>query len=179
MADSMAKIALFPGTFDPITNGHLDVIERGRGLFDQLIVAIGHNPEKRALFTLDERVEMIRLIAGQSDLDVEVEAYNGLTVDFARQRNANVILRGIRNYSDLQFEFQLAVTNRKAAGIETVWIMAGEEYGYVSSTLIKQVAVAGHVELLESLLPKLVIEQMKLKEDELDAMGFANDAHTQ
>ncbi|MAE60383.1 MAG: pantetheine-phosphate adenylyltransferase [Planctomycetaceae bacterium] len=175
----MAKIALFPGTFDPITNGHLDVIERGRGLFDQLIVAIGHNPEKRALFTLDERVEMIRLIAGQSDLDVEVEAYNGLTVDFARQRNANVILRGIRNYSDLQFEFQLAVTNRKAAGIETVWIMAGEEYGYVSSTLIKQVAVAGHVELLESLLPKLVIEQMKLKEDELDAMGFANDAHTQ
>lgn len=179
MSDASPRTALFPGTFDPITNGHLDVIERGRGLFDHLIIAIGHNPEKRDLFTLDERVRMIQRILDERRLDVEVAAYAGLTVDYARQRDVAAILRGIRNYSDLQFEFQLAVTNRKAAGIETVWIMAGEEYGYVSSTLIKQVAVAGHVEMLTTMLPQYVIDQMKTKEAELKAMGFANDAHTQ
>ena len=171
------RIGLFPGTFDPITNGHLDVIRRGRGLFDELIVAIGTNPEKPQLFTQAERCDMIRSILDEQKLAVRVEAYDGLTVDFAKELGASVILRGIRNFSDLQFEFQLALVNRKTAGIETVWIMAGEEYGYVSSSLIKQVAVSGEIELMGPLLPPLVIEQLKKKQSRLRRYAHSSDAH--
>ena len=164
------RIGLFPGTFDPITNGHLDVIQRGQVLFDQLVVAVAHNPAKRALFDTSERVEMIAAILREGPEGVAVEAYEGLTVDFARRVGATAILRGLRNVTDLAYEFQLALTNRAVAGIETVFIMTGERYGFTSSTLIKQIASAGNIERLSLLLPPLVIERLKGKQAELDEL---------
>ncbi len=136
------RIAMFPGTFDPVTNGHLDVIRRGVKLFDTLIVAVGENPEKQAFLPLAERVDILREVVADRPT-VEVVPYTGLTVDFARKLNATAILRGIRNTSDLQFEFQVALTNRVVADIETVFIMTGTEYAFTSSSLIRQVAIMG------------------------------------
>lgn len=157
------KIAVFPGTFDPITNGHVDVVRRARHLFDQVIVAIGHNPEKRPLFTLEERLEMIREIVNEMGPNVIVQTFTGLTVDFARQVRATVILRSLRNVSDLSFEFQLALTNRAVADIETVFIMTGDAHAYTSSSLIRQIAAGGDVDRLHQLLPPNVLQRMKIK----------------
>ena len=160
------KIGLFPGTFDPLTNGHLDVIRRGQDLFDQLIVAIGHNPAKRAIFTIDERLEMIdQILRAECDDHVVVRSFSGLTVDFAREAQATAILRGIRNVTDLNFEFQLALTNRAIADIETVFIMTGESTAFTSSTLIKQIASAGDIDRLSSLLPQQVLDRLKDKKE--------------
>src|SRR5262249_49412884 len=120
------RIAVFPGQFDPITNGHLDVIRRGVGLFDELIVAVGINPDHRELFTIDERVAMIRTLL-KGVRGVRTEKYLGLTVDFVRKSGATAILRGIRDVSDLRYEFQLAQANRAVGGFETVFIMAGDQ----------------------------------------------------
>jgi pantetheine-phosphate adenylyltransferase len=166
MVDS-PKLAIFPGTFDPITNGHLDVIVRGSSLFDRLIVAVGHNPPKRELFTTDERVTMIRQLLADQNVNAEVQAYTGLTVDYARHVGATVILRGLRNVTDLAFEFQLALTNRAVADIETVFIMTGEAHGFTSSSLIKQIASAGNIDRLHRLLPEIVIHKLKSKQDVL------------
>lgn len=161
------RIGVFPGTFDPITNGHLDVIHRGQVLFDQLIIAVAHNPAKRDLFTVEERVDMIeRLLADDHD-NLRVEAFEGLTMDYARQVGAVAILRGLRNVTDLHYEFQLALTNRAVADIETVFIMTGEQYAFSSSTLIKQIASGGAIERLHRLMPPLVIEKLQAKKDEL------------
>ncbi|MEX0655804.1 MAG: pantetheine-phosphate adenylyltransferase [Phycisphaeraceae bacterium] len=161
------KIGLFPGTFDPITNGHLDVIRRGQILFDRLIVAIGHNPAKRQLFDMDERRQIIeQLLREQCGDHVEVAVFKGLTVDFARSIHATAIVRGLRNVSDLNFEFQLALTNRAIADIETVFIMTGENYAFASSTLIKQIAAGGEIDRLGRLLPEVVIEKLKQKKRE-------------
>lgn len=157
------KIAVFPGTFDPMTNGHLDVIRRGRQLFDQLIVAIGRNPGKEELFSIEEREEMIRQIVGDCCSNVIVDTFEGLTVDYARKMGANVILRGLRNVTDLHYEFQLALTNRAVADIETVFIMTGETYGFTSSSLIKQIASAGEIDRMHRLLPAIVLEKLKEK----------------
>ncbi len=157
------KIAIFPGTFDPMTNGHLDLIRRGRDLFDRLVVAIGHNPEKSALFTLDERLHILSHVIKDADLDVEVQTFTGLTVDFARTLGATALLRGIRNIADLQFELQLALTNRTVADVETVFIMAGDEYAFASSSLIKQIAAGGKLDRLSRLLPSLVVEKLREK----------------
>lgn len=134
--------AVFPGSFDPITNGHLDVIGRGMKIFDELIIAVGDNPEKEALFTAEERVEMIEELV-QDMPHVTVEMYTGLTVNYVRSKNAQVMLRGLRNLTDVQYEFQLALTNRAVAGIETVFIMTGEKYGFTTSTLIREVGRYG------------------------------------
>ena len=142
MSDTKKRIAMFPGTFDPITNGHLDVIERGAKLFDQLVVAVGQNPEKPFMMAQDERAAIIaEIVAGMPN--VRVETFTGLTVDAARRLGAEAILRGIRNSSDLQFEFQVALTNRVVAGVETVFIMTSVEYAFTSSSLIRQIARMG------------------------------------
>jgi pantetheine-phosphate adenylyltransferase len=157
------KRALFPGQFDPITNGHLDVIARGVKLFDELVVAVGINPEKRELFTVDERLAMVQELLREAP-GVRVEKYAGLTVDFARQVGATAILRGIRDVSDLRYEFQLALANRAVGGVETVFIMTGDQYALTSSSLIRQVvSLGGDVGALGGLLPDLVIERLRGK----------------
>ncbi len=169
------KIALFPGTFDPMTNGHLDIIRRATGLFDQLIVAIGNNPDKQDLFTPEERLSLAREILASEKLSATVEVFDGLTVDFAKQRRARVIVRGLRNAADLAHEFQLALTNRAVADIETVFIMSGEPYGYTSSSLIKQIAAAGDVSRLERLLPPAALERMRQNIDRIHHIETPSD----
>jgi pantetheine-phosphate adenylyltransferase len=145
--------AVFPGSFDPITNGHLDVISRGMKLFDELIVAVGRSPVKNQLFTPKERVEMIAELVDDMP-NVSVESFDGLTVEYAAKKKADVILRGLRSLTDVQYEFQLAMTNRAVAGIETVFVMTSEQYGFTSSTLIREVATLGGD--LSKLIPESV-----------------------
>ena len=142
MAPNKFVRAVFPGSFDPITNGHLDVIGRGRKMSDELIVGVGDSPNKDHLFSGQERVEMIDDLVREMP-DVRVERYTGLTVDYVKSKQAQVILRGLRNLTDVQYEFQLALTNRAVAGIETVFIMTGEKYGFTTSTLIREVGRFG------------------------------------
>ncbi len=150
--------AIFPGSFDPITNGHLDVINRGIKLFDELIIAVGKSPIKNALFTPQERVEMIaELVADMPG--VSVESFDSLTVEYAAKKNADVILRGLRSLTDIHYEFKLAMTNRAVAGIETVFVMTGAEYGFTSSTLIREVAAMGGN--VSKLIPKTVYERLQ------------------
>jgi len=150
--------AIFPGSFDPITNGHLDVINRGIKLFDELIVAVGRSPVKNPLFTPEERVEMIaELIADIPG--VSVESFDGLTVEYAAKKKADAILRGLRSLTDVQYEFQLAMTNRAVAGIETVFVMTSEQYGFTSSTLIREIASLGGD--LSNLIPENVHNRLK------------------
>ncbi len=166
-------LALYAGSFDPITLGHLDVLQRARRLFDRLVLGIGDNPEKPALFSFDERIEMAtglvdEMVAAEPDgSPVTVEHYSGLTVEFARDVGAVAILRGIRNISDLAAETQLAITNRQVAGIETVFVVTGENFAYTSSSLIKQVAaLGGSLDGLGGIVPPVVIEQLKAKRDD-------------
>ncbi len=136
-------IAIYPGSFDPITNGHLDVIARGARLADRLIVAILRNENKQIVFSVSERVSMLEEVLG-SYQNVEVEAFDGLLVDYAAQRQASVILRGIRAISDYEYELQMALMNRRLApGIETVFLMAGEAYSFISSRLVREVIRLG------------------------------------
>ena len=163
-------VVVFPGSFDPITFGHLDVIERGRKLFDEVIVAVGHNPTKNELFTPEERVEMARvlteeLVAKDPGLaPVRVASFSGLTVDFARSVGATGLLRGVRNLSDLQYEAQQAVTNRQVAGLETAFVVAGQSFAYLSSSLIKQITALGDdPSALDTMVPALVIKRLQEK----------------
>ena len=152
--------AIFPGSFDPITNGHLDVINRGMKLFDELIIAVGRSPVKNQLFTPEERVEMIsELIDNKKMPGVSVESFEGLTVEYAARKKADVILRGLRSLTDVQYEFQLAMTNRAVAGIETIFIMTSEQYGFTSSTLIREIATLGGD--LSNLIPKSIQKRLK------------------
>jgi pantetheine-phosphate adenylyltransferase len=161
------KIAVFPGQFDPITNGHLDIVNRGVKLFDQLIVAVGINPEKKELFPLEERMEMIQHLL-KDQPSVRVEQYQGLTVDFVRKSGASVILRGIRDVSDLRYEFQLAQANRAVGNVETVFIMTGDQYALTSSSLIRQVvALGGDVKQLAPLLPDIVIKRLQKRQRDM------------
>lgn len=156
---------MFPGTFDPVTNGHLDVIRRGAKLFDELILAIGDNPEKAALLDLKQRAGILREVTAEIS-NVRVETYTGLTVDFAGTVGAAAILRGIRNGSDLQFESQMALTNRTVAGVETVFIMTSAEHAFTSSSLIKQIArMGGDVSALvpPQVLPHILDRRRKLE----------------
>ncbi|MBL8964183.1 MAG: pantetheine-phosphate adenylyltransferase [Phycisphaeraceae bacterium] len=163
-------LAVFPGSFDPMTYGHLDVIERGRKLFDELIVAIGRNPGKDVLFTADERLELAaELVSEMTSRDdglapVTVRAYNGLTVDFARSVGASALLRGVRNLSDLQYEVQQAVTNREVAGLETAFVVAGQSFAYTSSSLIRQITALGDdLKALSGMCPPPVIAALGRK----------------
>ncbi len=154
--------AIFPGSFDPLTNGHLDVIERGIKLFDELVVAVGRSPVKNQLFAPEERVEMIAELIEQKNMPgISVESFEGLTVEYAAKKKADVILRGLRSLTDVQYEFQLAMTNRAVAGIETIFIMTSEQFGFTSSTLIREVASLGGD--LSNLIPKNIYERLKRK----------------
>ena len=152
--------AIFPGSFDPITNGHLDVIERGVKLFDELIVAVGQSPLKQELFSLEERVDMIRNLVADMPR-VKVQSYDCLTVKFAAQVKADVMLRGLRNLTDVQYEFQLPMTNRSVAGVETVFVMTSEQYGFVNSTMVREVALLGGD--VSGLIPVSVYERLQRK----------------
>ena len=157
--------AVFPGSFDPITNGHIDVIKRAIKIVDEMIIAVGENPQKEYLFTGDERVAMISELIKDMP-EVKVQRFSGLMVNFARKCKAQVIIRGLRNLTDVQYEFQLALTNRAIGKIETVFIMTGEQYGFTTSTLIREVGRYGGD--VSSLLPPSVYETLKkkLKEEE-------------
>jgi len=153
-------VAVFPGVFDPVTRGHLDIIRRGAALFDRLVVAVAENPDKRSLFPADERVAMMR--EAVADLDaVEVQAYEGLTVEFVGRCGAAVILRGLRQHSDFEYEYQLALTNRTISGIETVFVMADEKVAYVSSHLVREVARLGGD--VSALVPPNAVQALKAK----------------
>ncbi|MCX6550745.1 MAG: pantetheine-phosphate adenylyltransferase [Acidobacteria bacterium] len=155
------RVAVYPGSFDPLTNGHVDIILRGARLFDRIIVAILRNAEKHALFTADERVAMAQDVFREY-ANVEVESFDGLLVDYAELRHASVIVRGLRAVSDFEFELQMALMNRRLGpDIETVFMMPAEQYTYVSSRLIKEVfALGGPV---TGLVPDGVEERLREK----------------
>ncbi len=137
------KTAVYPGTFDPITRGHIDIGRRGSGIFDELIVAVGSNPHKQPLFSLQERLEMVRKELGDLP-NVSIDSFKGLLVDYVKSKGTGIILRGIRTVADFEYELQMALTNRKYGGdIETVFVMASEEYSYLNSQLIKEIAGMG------------------------------------
>ena len=139
----MIRRAIYPGSFDPVTNGHLDVIDRARKLFDKVIVAVAHNDQKQPLFTLDERLAFLRGTISKLD-NVEIAPLDGLLVNFAVAREAIAVIRGLRAVSDFEFEFQMALMNRKLeATVETIFLMPKEEYTYLSSRIVKEIARLG------------------------------------
>src|SRR5246500_797273 len=155
------SIAIYPGSFDPVTNGHLDLIERGEKMFDQLIVSVLQNAEKTPLFSVKERVEMLREVTKRWDA-VEVDVFDGLLVDYARKRGAAVILRGIRAVSDYEYELQMALMNRKLEPrLETVFMLPGESYSYLSAKLVREIAKLGGP--LNGLVPPLVEQRIRSK----------------
>ena len=152
--------AIYPGSFDPLTFGHVDVIERSARLFDHVIVSILTNPQKSALFSVDERIEIMQDILKPRFPNVEVAVFHGLLVEYARQRNAQVIVRGIRAVTDYEYEFQMALMNRRLApGIETVFMMPAENYSYLSSRLVKEIAELGGS--VAGLVPEIVEKRLK------------------
>lgn len=161
MTDHTPRLAVYPGSFDPLTNGHVDIIERGARLFDRIVIAILVNSEKTPLFTAEERVATAREVFSDHP-NVEVDTFRGLLVDYARQRQANVIVRGLRAISDFEYELQMALMNRRLhAELETVFMMPAEPYTYVSSRLVKEVfSLGGSV---DGLVPASVEAQLRAK----------------
>ncbi len=157
----MSTLAVYPGSFDPLTNGHVDIISRGARLFDRIIVAILVNAEKSPLFSMEERVEIARDVFGQHR-NVEIDTFAGLLVDYVERRKAQVIVRGLRAVSDFEFEFQMALMNQRLKPkIETVFMMPAEQYTYISSRLIKEVFTLGG--RVHGLVPELVEQRLREK----------------
>lgn len=155
------KVAVYPGSFDPITNGHLDIIERGSKSFDKLIVGVLVNVDKKGLFDIEERVELIKRVTKHLD-NVEVVSFKGLLVECIRENNANVILKGLRAFSDFEYEFQMALMNNKLdPEVETLFMMTSAEYSYLSSSAVKQVAKFGGC--IEGLVPDGIIKDVVKK----------------
>lgn len=155
------RIAIYPGTFDPVTFGHLDVLERAAKMFDKVFISAAASLNKKALFSLEERVELLRKISGNFK-NVQAESFNGLLVDYAKSKKAGVIIRGLRAISDFEYEFQMALTNRKIApGIETVFLMPNEKYSYISSTFVREIAKYGGD--VSGFVPKAAEEMLKRK----------------
>ncbi|GAA0078016.1 pantetheine-phosphate adenylyltransferase [Clostridium sp. CTA-5] len=149
------KVAVYPGSFDPVTNGHIDIIERGAKVFDKLIIGVLVNVDKKGLFEIEERVELIKRVTKHLK-NVEVVSFNGLLIDFLREREAQVILKGLRAVSDFEYEFKMALMNNKLdPNIETVFMMTSAQYSYLSSSSVKQVAKFGGC--IEGLVPKEII----------------------
>jgi len=154
----MARIAIYPGSFDPLTNGHVAIIQRGLNLFDRLVVAVANNPQKSPLFSVEERKAFILEALG-NDPRIEVDSFDGLMVEYARRRGVHTVLRGLRAVSDFEYEFQLANMNRKLMPeFESVFVMTGEDYFYLSSRLVREVATFGGD--VRGLVPPHVAEAM-------------------
>ena len=154
----MNKIAVYPGSFDPITNGHVDIIKRGLRVFDELIVLIAYNPNKKTIFSLEERVEMIREVI-RDFTNVRVDSFDGLLVEYVKVAGANVILRGLRALSDFEYEFQLALINRRLnRDVETIFLMTGYKWFYTSSTIINEAASLGGS--VKGLVPEIVNQKL-------------------
>lgn len=155
------RIAIYPGTFDPVTNGHLDIVKRASLLFDKIIIAVSNNPHKSPLFSLKERRELVRKTV--TDLkNVDVDIFDGLLVEYAKKRGASALIRGLRAVSDFEYEFQMALMNRKLAPeLETVYLMPSEEYTYINSRIVKEVAQLGG--RVDCFLPPVVAEALEVK----------------
>ena len=157
----MEKIAMYPGSFDPITNGHLNIIERSLLIFDKLIIAVAINAAKQPLFTVEERVEMIKEVTNNNP-NVMVDSFEGLLVDYVAEKNVHVLVRGLRAMSDFEYEFQMTFMNRKLnRSVETIFMMTGLRWFYVNSRIIKEVAFAGGS--VKGLVPDVVSERLKEK----------------
>jgi len=157
----MTRVAIYPGSFDPVTNGHLDIVKRGLKLFDKIIVTILYNPGKETLFSVEERLGMLRE-SMKSLSHIEIDRYDGLLVDYAAKRKANAILRGMRAVSDFEYEFQMALMNRRLnREIQTVFLMTGLRWIFTSSSIIKEAARFGGN--IEGMVPPLVLEKLKIK----------------
>lgn len=157
----MCQIAIYPGTFDPVTYGHIDLIKRAHEIFPELIIGVAHNPHKKPLFSVAERIDLLK--SSTADMDgVRILDFKGLVVDFARKHKAKVLIRGMRMLSDFEYEFQMALTNRKIApDIETIFLMPQESYSYLSSKLLKEAASLGAD--LSSFVPAYVEKALKKK----------------
>jgi len=165
----MSRTAVYTGSFDPITLGHLNIIERARKLVDTLIVGIGVNVEKQSLFTLDERLKLVRQVTAKWD-NVQVQTFDGLAVKFVRECEARVMIRGVRPLTDIAGEFTVMMANRQLdPKIETVFLMADEEFSHVSSTLIKQIAEFSDDEMLVRFVPAEIIGQLRQKLSSTDS----------
>jgi len=164
MATSAGRVAVYPGTFDPLTNGHVDIIQRGAAIFDRILVAILVNPAKSPLFSVEERVGMAREVF-KAQPGVEIDSFQGLLVEYAKRRQADVIVRGLRAISDFEFEMQMALMNRRLGpSVETVLMMPAESYTYVSSRLVKEIfALGGSV---TGLVPDLVETRLAEKSEQ-------------
>jgi pantetheine-phosphate adenylyltransferase len=174
-SSSRYRTAVFTGTFDPISLGHLDIIQRGRLLFDHLVVGIGINVNKASLFNVEERVEMARHVL-KSFPNVTVESFEGLTVHFIRKIGARIILRGLRTLSDMEYEFGMTLTNHRLdPEVETVFLMACGEYSHVSSTLVRQVAYFGGTEELKKFVPEALVAPILAKAAHGLASGARNE----
>jgi pantetheine-phosphate adenylyltransferase len=157
----MPDIAVYPGSFDPITNGHLDLIQRALRIFDRIIVAVATNAFKKSLFTIEERVEMVR-ISLEGYPQISIDTFDGLLVKYAKEQNARAILRGLRAVTDFEYEFQLAMMNRRLEpGIETVFLMTGLRWVFLSSSILKEAAVHGGD--IEGMVPEIVYRKLKEK----------------
>lgn len=154
----MTKLAIYPGSFDPVTNGHLDVLKRALNIFDKVIIAVGENPSKNYLFTAKERIDMLERVT--KGLNVEVDHFSGLLIDFARKKKATAIVRGLRAVSDFDYEFQAALMNRKLDNrIETIFIMTRGMYCYLSASIVKEAACLGAK--LNGMVPPYVEKMLK------------------
>ncbi|MDH4162098.1 MAG: pantetheine-phosphate adenylyltransferase [Nitrospirota bacterium] len=157
----MKRIAVYPGTFDPVTYGHVDLTERSLRMFDKVIIAIAANPKKAPLFTLEERIDMFRRAIGKKH-NVEIEGFDCLLVDYMKRKRAVGLIRGLRAVSDFEYELQMALMNRRLdSSVETVFLMPSEEYSFITSTIVKEAASYGGD--VSSLVPKTVVEKLKRK----------------
>ena len=158
----MKHIAVYPGTFDPVTNGHIDLVERSLRIFDELIVAVAANPKKEPLFSLEERIEMFRRVITRYRRRVKIEGFDGLLVDYVKRKKAVGIIRGLRAVSDFEYEMQMALMNRRLDNdIETVFLMPNEAYSFITSTIVREAASYGGD--VSSLVPRVVVEKLKKK----------------